>query len=69
MHDMDASAVVQLCVVQPFRRIELAMRTAGVVENLGENPHYMLVVVEDLVVTAAGSGVPLYESCASHQDQ
>ena len=48
--DVQSRAVVELRVLQPFGRVELAMRAGRVVENLRQYAQHVLVVVEDLVV-------------------
>ncbi len=60
--DVQPGAAVQLSVLEPFARVELAMRPAGVVEDLGKRPHHVLVIVEDLVV------VPGHAEVAFHED-
>ncbi|MGH3848696.1 MAG: hypothetical protein ACRDRT_03155 [Pseudonocardiaceae bacterium] len=37
------------------------MRAAGVVENLGQHPLYVVVIVEDLVVVTAATSVAANE--------
>jgi hypothetical protein len=51
--DVQPGPGVELGVLEALRRVELAVRTAGVVEDLGQDPPDMVVVVEDLVVVAA----------------
>jgi len=59
--DVQPRPVVELRVLEPFRGVELAVRAGGVVEDLGEDPHHVLVVVEHLVVVARAPEVPLDE--------
>ena len=61
VHDVEAGAVVELGVLQALGRVELAVRTGGVVEDLGERADDVLVVVEHLVVVAGPPAVPLHE--------
>jgi hypothetical protein len=49
-------------VLESLGGVELAMRLTGVVENLGEHPHYVFVVVKDLVVVAARTGMSFGEN-------
>jgi hypothetical protein len=60
-HDMNPGPVLELRVLKSLGGVQLAMRLTGVVENLGEHPHDVLVVVKDLVVVAAGPGMSLGE--------
>ena len=50
MDDVDPGAAVELRVLQTFGGVQLAVRSAGVVQHLGENSNHVLVIVEDLVV-------------------
>ncbi len=50
VHDVDPGAVVELGVLQALGGIQAAVRRRRVVEQLRENPHDVVVVVEDLVV-------------------
>ncbi len=50
--DVEPGAVVELGVLQALGRVELAVGAGGVVEDLGEGAHDVVVVVEDLVVVA-----------------
>ncbi len=59
--DVQAGPVVELGVLEAFGGVELAVRAGGVVEDLGQGPHDVLVVVEDLVVVAGGPAVALDE--------
>ncbi len=61
VHDVDAGAVIELGVLQALGGIELAMGTAGIVEDLGERPNHVVVVVEDLVVVTGDTEVALDE--------
>ena len=51
--DVEAGAVVELGVLEALGGVELAVGAGGVVEDLGERAHDVVVVVEDLVVVAA----------------
>ncbi|MEZ5207899.1 MAG: hypothetical protein R2690_13195 [Acidimicrobiales bacterium] len=69
VHDVQACARVELGVLEPVGRVELAMAGAGVVEDLGQDPHDVVVVVEDLVVVAVVAAVSLDEDlgrCVDH---
>ena len=46
---------------RPSAGIQLAVRPAGVVQDLGQDPHHVVVVVEHLVVVAARARVPFGE--------
>ncbi len=59
--DVKAGTVVELSVLEPFARIELAMGTGRVVEDLREDAYDVGIVMEDLVVVAAWSAVALHE--------
>jgi hypothetical protein len=52
--DVDPGAVVELGILQTVSRVQLAVGAGRVVEQLGEGPHDMVVVVEDLVVVPGG---------------
>jgi hypothetical protein len=58
MHHMQASARVELGVLQTLGWVQLAVGAAGVVEDLGEHPDNMVVVVEHLGVIAPVARVP-----------
>ena len=62
VHDMNPGPVFELRVLKSLGGVQLAMRLTGVVENLGEDPHHVLVVVKDLVVVAARTGVSFGEN-------
>ena len=47
--------------MEPLGRSQFAVRPAGVVRDLGENSHDVVVVVEHLVVIAARSRVAFGE--------
>ena len=64
MHDVDPGAVVELGVLQALGRVELAVRGRGVVEQLGEHAHHVVVVVEDLVVVARRAPVAAHEQAS-----
>ena len=68
VHDVQPGPVVELGVLQPLGRIQLAMRPAGVVEDLGQHPDDVVVVVEDLVVISPGAGVPFGKNSARSID-
>jgi hypothetical protein len=57
VHDVEAGPAVQLGVLEALGGVELAMRPAGVIQDLGEHPDDVVVVVKDLVVVAAGPRV------------
>jgi hypothetical protein len=60
VHDVDAGAVVELCVLEPVRRIELAVGAGRVVQELGQRPQDIVVVVEDLVVVPGWATEPSF---------
>ena len=45
----------------PSAGSEFAVGAGGVVQHFGEDPDHMFIVVEHLVVVAAGPAVPLHE--------
>ena len=59
--DVDPGAVVELGILQAVGRVQLAVGAGRVVEQLGEGPHDMVVVVEDLVVVPGWTTVPPHE--------
>jgi hypothetical protein len=61
VHDVQPGARVELGVLETLGRIELAVRTARIVEDLGQDPPDMVVIVEDLVVIAGQSLVAPHE--------
>jgi hypothetical protein len=61
VHDVDPGARVELGVLQTLRGVELAVGGRGVVEQLGQGPQDVVVVVEDLVVVARGPAMPTNE--------
>ena len=52
VHDVQPRPVVELGVLQALGRVELAVAGRRVVEDLGQRPRHVVVVVEDLVVVA-----------------
>jgi hypothetical protein len=68
VHDVQPRTVVQLRVLQPLRRVELAVRLGGVVEDLGERADDVLVVVEGFVVVARDAAVALDEDLIGRVD-
>lgn len=50
--DMDSGTVVELRVLQAIGRIQLAVGTRRVVEQLGQRAQHVIVVVENLVVVS-----------------
>src|SRR4029077_3024602 len=59
--DVHARSVVEASVLQPLRRIELAVGAGRVVEQARERAEHVIVVMEDLVVKPARTRVPLHE--------
>jgi hypothetical protein len=68
VHDVEPGAVVELGVLEAFGGVELAVAGRGVVEELGEGPDDVVVVVEGLVVVAADAAVALDEDLAGGVD-
>ena len=66
--DVQAGPGVELGVLQALGGVELAVAAGRVVEDLGERPQDVLVVVEDLVVVAAGPLVALHEDLVGTVD-
>ena len=58
--DVDEGAVVELGVLQAVGRIQLAVGTGRVVEQLGRGPQHVVVVVEDLVVVSRWPSEPFF---------
>jgi hypothetical protein len=58
--DVDPGAVVELRVLEAVGRVQLAVGAGRVVEQLGQRPHDMVVVVEDLVVVSGRPTVPSF---------
>ncbi|MCQ3806006.1 MAG: hypothetical protein KTV16_01760 [Acidimicrobiia bacterium] len=65
---VQAGAGVELRILQPLAGIELAVRAGGVVEHLGEGADHVFVVVEHLVVVAAGAPMALHEDGVGRVD-
>lgn len=61
VHDVEWRAVVELSVLQPLGRVELAVARRRVVQQLGHGAGEVLVVVEDLVVIPRRPAVALDE--------
>ncbi len=61
MHDVETGATLQLGVLQAEGGVQLPVGARGVVEDPGEHPQDVVVVVEDLVVGTVGPPVALHE--------
>ena len=59
--DVESGSVLELGVLQSECRIQLAMGPAGVVEDAGQHPEDVVVVVEDVVVGPVGPPVAFHE--------
>ena len=66
--DVQPGAVVELCILEALGRIQLAVRRRGVLEQFRERASDVVVVVEDLVVEPAATGVPPHEDLVGGVD-